>query len=225
MLKEIVGDYFRRFHIENMKELLKTNTVVLVSVVYPLIVWLVMAGDAGEDRAVFLLIYLPILYILLSFYAHPVTMPKMLYLCPMGADRRRRYIRYSYYFKVGVQMTVAIVGTVFLMACTGCDVLSVTEILLSDFILSILIPPKKKKDECCGNFDRESVYMTCMIAISVLSNLGQMVAVSDKEPHKILQIVILVCFVAIQIPLTVQYLKYVKRELEAAVYYEETENL
>lgn len=223
MLKEIAGDYFRTFTIGGIIELLKTNATAFVSMIYPLFVWFLMLGSGREDGIVFLMIYLPVLFIFFSFSMHPVRLHKMMYLCPMRADRRRAYIRYSYFFRIAVQMAAAFAGTVLLMVYAQCSIISAAEILLSDFILSILIPLKKKTDECYGNFDRETVYLSCMITISVLSAFGQMVIVSDKEPHVILQIIIMVCFVMIQLPLTLRYWKYVKRELEAAVYYEETE--
>lgn len=227
MIREIAGDYFRKFTIGGIKELLKTNAAVLVCMAYPLFVWFMMIGGGREEGIIFLAVYLPVLYILFSFYMHPVRLHKMMYLCPMGADRRRAYVRYSYGFRVAVQMTAAMIGTVLLMAYTHCGVLSVVEILLSDFVLSILIRSEKNKDGCYRRFDidKENVYLSCMVTISILSNFGQMVAVSDKEPHRVLQIAIMVCLVTIQLPLTVKYRKYVKRELEAAVYYEEKENL
>lgn len=224
MLKEIAGDYFRTFTIGGIIELLKTNATAFVSMIYPLFVWFLMLGGGREDGIVFLMIYLPVLFIFFSFSMHPVRLHKMMYLCPMRADRRRAYIRYSYFFRIALQMAVAFAGTLLLMIYAHCSIISVAEILLSDFVLSILIPLKKKTDECYGNFDRVTVYLSCMITISVLSDFGQMVIVSDKEPHVILQI-IMVCFVVIQLPLMIRYRKYVKRELEAAVYYEETEDI
>lgn len=223
MLKVIAGDYFRKFTIRGFKELLKTNAAAFICMAYPL--WLDwLFGDGREDGIVFLAIYLPILYILCSFNLHPVRLCKMMYLCPMGAKRRRAYIRYSYCFRVAVHMAVAVAGIVLLTAYARCDGITAAEIIGSDFVLSILIPPKKR-DECYGSFGKETIYLSCMIALSVLSGFGLMVAVSDNEPHRVLQFVILVVLVSIQLPLTLRYLSYVKSELEAAVYYEEKERL
>lgn len=225
MLKVIAGDYFRKFTIRGFKELLKTNAAAFICMAYPLFLWFDwLLGDGKEDGIVFLAIYLPMLYILCSFYLHPVRLCKMMYLCPMGADRRRAYIRYSYWFRVVVHMAAAVAGMVLLMAYARCDGITAAEIIGSDFVLSILIPPKKR-DECYGSIDKETICLSCMIAFSILSGFGLMVVVSDKEPHSVLQLVILAVLVVIQLPLTLRYLRYVKSELEAAVYYEEKESL
>lgn len=218
MWKNIAGDYYRAYSWRGIKEMWKTNTGALVAMIYPVIVMLLQMRSA--EKSSFLIVYLPMLYILFSVYMHPVRLCKMMYLCPMEADRRRRYIRCAYCFRLVLHMSVAVIGTGILMLSCDCDAAAAAGILLNDLVLSILIPTGTTSGECYGIIRRETVCMVFMIVASMLCNLISVLAIQDKEPHKMLDIIIFACIVFIQLPLSVKYWKYVQDELEAAVYYE-----
>ena len=214
MWKNIAGDYYRAYSLRGIKEMWKTNTGVFAVMIYPVIIMLL------QMRA-FLIVYLPMLYILFSVYMHPVRLCKMMYLCPMEADRRRQYIRSSYCFRIALRMSVAVIGAGILMMSYDCDVIAVTEILLNDLVLSMLIPPGRKSEDRAGIFHKETVCMICMIVVSMLSNFVQALAAADGEAGRVIDIIIFACIVFIQIPLSAMYWKYVRDELERAVHYEE----
>lgn len=220
MWKRIAGDYYRAYSWHGLREMWKTNTWALAGMIYPLIVMLF--ETASDERIAFLTVHLSMMYILYSVYMHPVRLRKMMYLCPMEASRRRQYIRCSYDFRITVRMAVAATGTGILMALYHCDAIAVTEILLNDLALSLLIPSEKKPEEGYGAFPKEMVCMGFMIGVSMLCNLIAALVIADGEPHRTLDIIIAVCIVFIQIPLVFWYRQYVRGELEKAVYYDET---
>lgn len=218
MWKSIAGDYYRAYTWRGIREMWKTNTLSLVGMIYPLIVLFQTASS--DEKIAFLIVHLSMMYILYSIYMHPVRLRKMMYLCPMESDRRRRYIRCSYYFGITVRMVVAAIGTGILMALYHCDVIAITEILLNDLAMSLLIPSGKKPEDGYGAFPKEMVCMSFMIGTSMLCNLISALVIADGEPHRTLEIVIFACIVLIQGPLVFRYRKYVRSELEGAVYYE-----
>lgn len=218
MWKNIAGDYYRAYSWRGIKEMWKTNIGVLPAMIYYLIA--VFFPMRSGEKSAFLIVYFPMLYILFSVYMHPVRLCKMMYLCPMEADRRSRYIRSSYWFRIALRMFVAVIGAGILMLLYDGNVIAATEILLNDLVLSMLIPSEKKSDAGYGIIHKETVCMICMIAVSMLSNFIQALAIADGEDDMVIDSIIFVCIVFIQLPLTVKYWKYVRDELEAAVYYE-----
>lgn len=189
----------------------------MIGMIYPLIV--VLFQMEFDEKIVFVLVYLPMLYIIFSVYMHPVGLCKMMYLCPMEPAERKRYIRSSYRFGIFVRMSVAAVGIGVMLMFYDCDMIAVTEILLNDLVMSLLIPSEKSSVEGYGSIRKETLCMICMIVVSMLSNLILALAVADQDPGKAM-LIILAGIVLIQIPLIIGYRKYVRGELEAAVYYE-----
>lgn len=220
MLRKIAVDYFRAYSRRGIKEMWKTNTGGLAGMIgmfYPLIV--VLFQMEADEKIVCLLVYLPMLYIPFSVYMHPIGLCKMMYLCPMEPAERKQYIRSSYRFGIFVRMSVAAIGIGVLLVFYDCDMIALTEILLNDLVLSLLIPSEKRPVEGYGSIRKETVCMICMIVASMLSNFILALAVADKDPGKVM-IIILAGIVFIQMPLMIGYRKYVRSELEAAVYYE-----
>lgn len=220
MLRKIAVDYFRAYSRRGIKEMWKTNTggfAGMIGMIYPLIV--VLFQMESNEKIICLFVYLPMLYIPFSVYMHPVGLCKMMYLCPMEADERRQYIRSSYRFGVFVRMSVAAIGVGMVMMLYDCDMIAVAEILLNDLVLSLLIPSEKSSVEGYGSIHKETVGMICMIVVSMLSNFILALAVADKDPGKA-TLIILAGIFFLQIPLSIGYQKYVRSELEAAVYYE-----
>ena len=219
MWKNIAVDYYRAYSWSGIRETWKTNAGALVSIIYPLFVMLFQM-TSGEKCA-YLIVYLPMLYILLSVHMHPVRLCKMMYLCPMEADRRMQYIRSSYNFGIAMRMTSAFIGTGILVMLYDCGMIVAAKILLNDLVLSLLLPSEKKTDDRDGVFHKEIVCMIFMIAVPMLCNLILALAIADGEPHRTLDRIIFACIVLIQAPLVFRYRKYVHSELEKAVYYEE----
>lgn len=220
MLKKIAVDYFRAYSRRGIRERWKTNggeLAGMIGMIYPLIVALFQMDS--DEKIICLLVCLPMLYNLFSLYMHPVGLCKMMYLCPMEPDERRRYIRSSYRFGILVRMSVAVIGVGAVMMFYDCSVIAVTEILLNDLVLSLLIPSRKSQKEGYGAILKETVCMICMIVVSMLSNFILVLAASDQDPGNVM-IIILAGIVLIQLPLTIGYQKYVRSELETAVYYE-----
>lgn len=221
MFKEIADDYFKEYCFSRVVEMLKTDPEAWSIMGYPVVLFIAQAGKGENDYIIFLAIYLPIIFILFSMKLHPVRLHKMMYLCPMGADERTAYVRNSYFFRMIVQMSAAVIGIAVMIPFSCFGMVSAVEILLNDLVMSILIPAAKKTDGNYGGIDKEMVYRVVMTLMPLFLNFGQMVVLSDGESHMIFKLVNAGCLVLILLPLSVKYWKYVQSELAAAAYYEE----
>lgn len=221
MLKEIADDYFKAFYLSRVVEMLKTDMAIWSIIIYPVILFIFYDGKGGNDYIIFPAIYLPVLFILFSMNLHPVRLHKMMYLCPMEASVRKAYVRYSYFFRIVVQMSVVVIGIAVIIPFSHFDMVLVVEILLNDLVMGILIPEVKKTGGNSGGTNKEMVYRVVMILMPLFLNLGQMGALSDSEFHVIVKLVNAGCLVMILLPLFGKYWKYVQDELASAVYYEE----
>lgn len=228
MWKDVVADYFRVDSLLLINRMRRTDrrasaTVLYLSIItmnYSLII--LFSRMRWKEMIACLLVCLPMLYILASVYRHPVGLPKMMYLCPMDADRRRQYIRGSYHFRIFVNMTVAVIWTGILLLFYDCGRIAAAEILLNDLALSLLIPWEKKTDEKFGTMNKEAVCMCCVMVVSMLANFALVQTVTDKDAENVIVGIGFACIVLIQMPLTITYQKYVRGELEAAVSYEKS---
>ena len=126
-MKMVIRDYFFAFRICNIKERYGgRNFANWFPLLYPLIVMPILAGEKlSAEPVMYIQHYGVTLIFLYSIFAaplHPVVLPKLLYLCPMDVSERRNYIWQSYVLKIGIGMTVSILGTALLVICTGLSI-------------------------------------------------------------------------------------------------------
>lgn len=211
--KEIIKDYFRAFRPDMIKEAWKSASPSLT------FVWCVIIGEMMgiffnrflRDTVIMLAVLLPMAFAVFSGAVHPVRLKKMMYLAPMSQSERRSFIRDSYCFRVAASIAVSGIGVVILTQISRCGVLSIAEILISDFAVSIFLEQAGKKEHV--------LLETFMVLIAFVSNMMQMVIVSNAEGNLPARIAILVLSV-IQLLLCRTYLKAVRTELAEAADYE-----
>lgn len=211
--KEIIKDYFRAFRPGAVKEAWKSDSRSLT------LMWCLLMGQMAalylnrflDDLVIMLAVLLPMIFAVLSGEVHPVRLKKMMYLAPMSKSERRRFIRDSYLFRVAASIVVSGIGVVILTQISRCDVLSIAEILISDFAVSIFLEPSGKQEHV--------LLKPFMILIAIISNMMQIVIVSNAEENLPARIAILV-FSVIQLLLCRTYLKAVRTELAEAADYE-----
>ena len=226
MLKYIVSEYFRAYKWGNFKALWKKEDRAYV---WFTIYWMISALSGGflredftvKDCLMLLAVYLPMLCIGCSGIIHPVRLSKMMYLCPVSAEERKRYIYQSYYFRIGIHMCIAMIGTVLLTLFTYWDVISCLEILLCDLAVSLFIPSAKEVNEDMWKIEKGVGYKIVIMVIAVILNMVQLVIISDSEPHIAAKTIVFCVLLFIELPLSVKYYKkYVQNELRDAVYFE-----
>jgi len=221
MAKYIIRDFFSAFRINNLKQ-----NKVLFTWVY-LTVYIIcistFANRGWSDRQIAWrniiaenALFLPIVFSLCSVMAHPVQLAKMMYLCPMSPEERRTYIYVSYYFRIGMHMLVSIAGLCIVAAYTYCDVVSMIQILLNDALVATMLNHRQQT----GDRGSAMVVGEILFLTALLSNAVQFCIVCDLTPDSWIQWVLFFLFCLVQLPLEIRYVKYIRRELRRAVYYE-----
>lgn len=142
---------------------------------------------------------------------------KMLYLCPMSRRERKKYIYGAYCFGVGFNMLFAVIGICMVIPISCCDVFSAVQILLNDFLLAIMIAAGRKEKERSSS--KEILMQMFLAASAFISNIIEMIMVLDKDSNILPKAGMLAFFCVIQLPMAVKYGRYVKGELDHAVYY------
>lgn len=189
-------------------------------------------GIVWTDLAVQLALLLPMMFVYRSAMAHPPGFPKMMYLCPMDGEERRRYARASYGLRAGIHMLVCVLGLGIVVPYSFCDRYSVLLILANDFSISVLLchsdgrVPSPRKTQDMGGAQEErkvggaTVRGQILFICALLSNLVQYGILMDEAPDMGVKLALVLCFCLVQLPLGIRYGKDIRNELEAAVSYE-----
>ena len=227
MLRHLISEYIRAFAFDRRRQIWGKND----SISFFLMTWMalfffmsvfdtdILGGASSWGRRCGLAaVYLPMLLNLFSCQIHPVRPEKFLYLCPMDSGERRQYIYGTFYFRVFVQMLTACAGVAFLFLFVSLDLLSAAVILLNDLALSILIPFDDRSPDAVN----KAVWLTgFLIVIAFLTNgLQYMVAIGTIR-YGAVRWILLAVLVLVQLPIALQYGRYVKQELLAALQYED----
>lgn len=218
MINDIIWDYFAMFRIGNLK---KNNLANKLSFFPFYFISMTLCGPflshtkiLGRIAAVQFAVFAPIVLSYFSVLAHPVHLPKMMYLCPMQPDERRKYIYGSYYFRIGVHMLPGVLGVCIAVVYSYCDIFSVIEMLLNDLTIALLI---SREQEAGGIVTGDMIFV-----IATLSSVIQTGIIADAEPDMGMKAVLFAVFCLIQLPLEIRHLKSAGKQLQAAISFENT---
>ncbi len=222
MINDIIRDYFAMFRIENLK---KDNLANKLSFFAFYFIGMMLCGPflshAQISRrviAVQFAVFVPIVLSYFSVLAHPIRLPKMMYLCPMQPEERKKYIYGSYYFRIGVHMLPGVLGVCIAVVYSYCDIFSVIEMLLNYLTVALLVNREPNaKGEVCGMVIGDMIFV-----IAILSGVIQVGIIADAEPDMGIKAVLFAVFCLIQLPLEIRHLKSAGKQLQAAVSFENT---
>ncbi|MBQ2803380.1 MAG: hypothetical protein IJF07_05725 [Lachnospiraceae bacterium] len=109
MLRQAVNDYFRAFNIGNFKGLLndfgKWYWIVYLSIILP-IDWVLM--DKQYNLIIYFMEVIPCIWMFVGVGCVPLSLPKIMFLCPMEKKEREDYVRGL--FGVNVMVPVILAG-------------------------------------------------------------------------------------------------------------------
>lgn len=161
---------------------------------------------------------LPMLFVIFLAVSHPISLPKQMYLCPMSRGERKKYIVHLYYFRIILHMTVCVAGIVIMIPFTRHNVIAYIQILLNDFILSILTESYNQNK---SENEKRQVYKIVIILVLVGLNFIQLIVLSDMESaHTMITAAEGIIFILAELPVLYFCCKDMKKQIEAAVFYE-----
>lgn len=220
MITYIIRDYFAMFRIGNLRKNNLANKLSFFSLYF---IGMTLCGPFLSHTKIFwrvaaaqFAVFVPIVLSYFSVLAHPVRLPKMMYLCPMQPEERRKYIYNSYYFRVGVHMLPGVLGICIAVVYSYCDIFSVIEMLLNDLMVALLVNREQNtKGEVNGMAIGDIIFV-----IAILSSVIQVGIIADAEPDMGMKAVLFAVFCLVQLPLEIRYLKFAGKQLQAAVSFE-----
>lgn len=221
-MENIMRDYFGAYKISRLKGR-KTDGAFLLSYFIAMPVVIGVSGNVNfrwEYIAAFIGIFLPMGLSCMDVLLRSPGLDKMLYLCPMTRDERKKHIWGIYYFGLGIHMLVALVGVGFIIPFSHCDIFSVIQILLNDFLIAVLVSSERNEES--NQTNKEQLLQIWLIATALISNIIETAVVTDEmaDADIIVKLVLFGIFVVIQLPMAIKYGRYVKQRLNDAVDYE-----
>lgn len=176
--------------------------------------------------------YVTAVVILYAQYAapfHPVTLPKLIHLCPMSEAQRRAYITKAYLFKVLFPIglaalamgTLAVLGEV--NACYGvCVFLAVAgvSVCTSLFRAERIAECAAKKQSAIFYSGADAWETFAVVVASVMSLFLLFFSAWADTFDDITIIIVAACMLLLELPLTIKIARRIKPALDAAVWYE-----
>lgn len=107
MLQKIWREYKNAFRLSNFKKLTENNTwwfYIYLLTFFPAVCNMF---DSPREITCYYFIVLPFLFVRLGGDLYPLALPKMMFLCPMDAGERIRYLKLCYRLKIFVTTVFA----------------------------------------------------------------------------------------------------------------------
>ncbi len=228
-MKQIICDYFMAYRAGRWKTA-GINSATLI--IYCLAVFPCFSRLYEKGALVIGTFYVTAVIILYTPYAaqlHPVTLPKLMHLCPMAASKRHAYLAGAYAFKVLFPVGIAALAMGLLTALWdvsvwygACVVLAVageavcTSLLRAERIAACTI--KKQSAAFYGGADGWETY--AMIVADFMGLFLIIISMWADEFDGYLKWVVLVPMAVLELPVTAKMLRRVPEALNAAVYFE-----
>lgn len=219
-MKNIVRDYFRAYKISHLKGR-ETNGLFLLSYFIVMPVLIGVSGNVNfrrEYMMAFIGILLPMALCCLDTLFRSPGLDKMMYLCPMSREERKKYIYGMYCFGVAVRMLISFMGVCIIIPFSHCDLFSAVQILLNDFLIAVMTASEGSREN--DRMNREIQRQILIIALAFISNIIETAIVADELPDYWVKLALLGIFTIVQLPMALKYGRYQKQKLDDAVYYE-----
>lgn len=217
-MKQGMLEYFTAYRVMDEKIVARTKMIFLYVLIWGITIigYNIVIGKEEftqsyiKDLVMICALFIPFLFTYVDIVIHPVVLDKQRYLAPMTRKERKNLIYNTYYFRIGFDMLIHVLGVLVLVPIVDVKPLSVVLILLNDFILCNRVSAKRKM----------LMQESCLVIFALLINIFQLVVFSDVEYHLALQIGSVVVFVLLILPLAFNVRKLVKEELESAIEFE-----
>lgn len=233
-MRMVIRDYFAAFRIDRIKAAFGSGNQFSGwwLIVYVLFIMPASLQVFAKSPDAIIRFYVTGVVLLFDMYAallHPVSLPKLLYLCPMSEAERRDYIRKSYAFKIGfiIGLSVVVMSVLWLFGkingIFGLVVIAETgAIAICNGIMA-----EARKDGCAGEkkssdiFEGRDGWETLAIIVSIACAFFTMLyAVWMEDFWDIMSYVFVACIVCMELPLTILMIRRVKPAQERALNYE-----
>lgn len=229
-MKLAMRNYIRAFKWQNIKESYQNGT--LFTLLYlGLILPIIQCLGELDVAAIHILTFLPIVFTMFTSVLYPMALPKLMYLCPMSKEMRKKYIVSACYIRAGVPILLTLLILTFFLFSGITDWICALGILLNNTMFSLCLGSGTNV-KGFGDIDQRgyrsvpmnTAFSLCeggIIIVSMLLGFGYSAWGGIDSPLW-LKLSMLIITLLIPVPLTRYYLKYWPGSVENALFYENT---
>ncbi len=224
MLSWVLRDYFTAFHWSNFVDNYRRGNwwwMIQFLVVTPV---LMKVYDSSATTLTFLCVMVPIIFCVAAEGHHQTLLPKMIYLCPMSREERKKYILASCGVRIAIPTIVGIAGVLILLGCGIADWMYSVGVILNITVLSTCLGaclyvngPSKFTEN--GTIDSNAGLLEIFILLVTMFT-GFLYACWEGYASLWLRLVFLGVQLLIMVPMIVSYLKKWQKSMEQALLYE-----
>lgn len=231
MMDLAIRNYIKAFKWQNIKASYHNGgwfTLIYFLVVLPLIMaFNPKEGDASI--AIYISVLFPSVFTMFTTVLYPMTLPKLMYLCPMSKEMRKDYIIKACFIRTLVPISLTLIVLSILLLRGATDWISAIGIFLNHVIFAIFWGSGTNVSGF-GNIDEKgirsipmdslfSLLEAAIIFFSMLISCGH-AACSPVSAHPVLKLLLIGATLLFPLPATISYLKYWPSAVENALTYE-----
>lgn len=220
MMKELWMEYRKNWNLEHFKARNKATggsiyTLFVVCLDPAFFIWIPDSDSLSELLQICIFV-LPVIFIYISVFLHPIRRDKMFYLCPMDREERLHTLKRDWYFRSALHLTVLLAAYIVLSIIDRPSPAMLPFLLINSIGFS-MIPVGYSFS--MGLDTAETIYALGIWINSILVFFLQIGFIADVSSDFFDRILIGVMTV-IEIALYAGYAKYIRKAFFAAAEYE-----
>ena len=234
MWKWVIRDYFAAFRPEKLKKAMGNSGWWMYLYFGAVLPMMFQVLRSARGTTIYYLICLPILFGVLTSMLHPLKLPKVMFLCPMQEELRKKYIVRSVLFRGGVLLTITFICVVILLSMRACDGLTAGVLILNMTVMTLVFcgyNGVQKTDKAANQrsvadnvMDMASPTMgvagAVALVLSLVSSMLLAFFMAKGDVEDWLTFIFAGVAIFLQIPLTIPLLKNWNNAMECAASYE-----
>lgn len=232
MTGRVVRDYFTAFRWSNVRACMKAYHwyfFVYLFICIPLFECIVSCGWKIDLARVLVPAGIA-MFVVFAALLHPVTLPKIMYLCPLSREQRREYVRKAWLFKTAVPIVMTVFLMTVLEACGKIEFFPGIQITVTISVLAISTSvaeqgtekrlPSDKERRNVWEMTGDGWIVAAVVMFTVITSLMLAIYGMGENISETDAIVIAAVSAIMELPLTIQALRHIRRKLAACIDYE-----
>ena len=217
-LRNLLRDYFFAYSGRSREEKRKSigsSFYIVFCGLWPALILLdSKSGNFKLSWFTYLVVMFPTIAGIMAMANRPLVLPKIMYLCPMDGEERRKYIRNLYALRIVFHMLISFIIAVVLLFTPYCDIWTALIFLVNEFFINMLVLPMNVKET-------NGIYWLwfSQLIIAIFSACIVCGIIADELPDTVVKVVLLAVIVCVQLPIALANRKQIRHRMEEASVY------
>ncbi len=229
MMQLAMRNYIRAFKWQNIKESYHNGSwlsLLYLGIMFPLI----LNGWDTDEAGISILILFPNIFVMFTSVLFPMSLPKLMYLCPMSKEMRKKYIISACRIRVGVPILLTLLVIILFLFLGLMDWVCALGSLLNNTIFALFLGSGTNA-KGYGDIDQRgyrsipmnTAFSVCeaVIILSCMLLTAGYCAIDITNPMWV-KLLLLIITLLIPLPVTRYYLRFWPSSVENALCYENT---